>query len=75
MWSEKWGLLDPEDHAKKMQIEQDEADLRARQEKEAAKRAEAKKVKPKPDVIAIEAEADVEVVRADSGMAKVKPKK
>lgn len=79
IWTEKWGLLELEDHAKKMKIEEEEAALEARLAKDAAKRAEAKKAKTfetkAKDTVEVKAEADCEVVRADSGLAKVKPRK
>lgn len=34
IWSKKWGLLDLEDHLKKMKIEEEEAELKAKQKKQ-----------------------------------------
>jgi hypothetical protein len=38
IWSKTWGLLDLEDHLKKMEMQKEEADLRKRQEKERKRR-------------------------------------
>ena len=74
VWSKEFGMLDVEDHLKKVEIKEEEEALKVRQEdvwrrsQDEAKAPEAKKAK--------DAEPRVDVARAASGLAKVmKPKK
>lgn len=56
IWSKSWGMLDLEDHLKKMEMQKEEADLRKRQEKERKRREKEAKERaatppPEPETI------------------------
>jgi hypothetical protein len=78
IWSKEFGLLDVEDHLKKVEIKKEEGALKTRQEADRLRRqeeaerkaAEAKKAKD------AEPKEKIDVARAASGLVKVmKPKK
>lgn len=58
IWSKRWGLLDIEDHMKKQQIEEEEAELKLKQRKQQ-KREQKREEKPRVVRENIEATLDM----------------
>jgi hypothetical protein len=74
MWTAEWGLLDISDYAKKTKLREEEAAMKARQEKERerkAREARERAEKPKEEPKA-EPKEEPKAERAPSGLVKVK---